>query len=94
MKTSIIFLLIIGNIFFDFWNGLVSTVHTSYDNGIYLAISAGGFQVQGRGIPRRIKKLNKSLGLDKNSEVVWDILSISNLTSGLSDVKVNISNTI
>jgi len=32
------------------------------------------------GLPRRIKKLNNALGIPKESEVLWDILDIANLT--------------
>ena len=32
---------------------------------------------QGKKIPWIIKKLNRALGLKRNSEKVWDILSIS-----------------
>jgi len=32
------------------------------------------------GLPRRIKRLNNALGIPKESEVLWDILDIANLT--------------
>ena len=32
------------------------------------------------GLPRRIKRLNNALGIPKESEVLWDILDIGNLT--------------
>jgi len=37
------------------------------------------------GLPRRIKRLNNALGIPKESEVLWDILDIANLTIKLAD---------
>ena len=54
------------------------------DIEIYFAVLLGVFsltkvqgKVRGKNIPWIIKKLNKALGLERNSEKVWDILSIS-----------------
>ena len=51
---------------------------------IYFAVSLGVFyltnvqgKIRGKKIPWIIKKLNRALGLKRNSEKVWDILSIS-----------------
>jgi len=40
------------------------------------------------GLPRRIKRLNNALGISKESEVLWDILDIANLTAAFDKMKM------
>ena len=41
----------------------------------------------GRQVKKLIKRINKAMGLPKNSEVLWDILSIANNTKDIKDLK-------
>ena len=62
------------------------------DIEIYFAVLLGVFsltKVQGKKIPSIIKKLNKALGLEKNSEKVWDILSISDNAANIAKYHPN-----
>ena len=63
---------------------------------IYFAVLLGVFsltkvkgKIQGKKIPSVIKKLNKALGLEKNSEKVWDILSISDNAANIAKYHPN-----
>ena len=46
-------------------------------------------KIQGKKIPSIIKKLNKALGLERNSEKVWDILSISDNAANIAKYHPN-----
>ena len=66
------------------------------DIKIYFAVLLGVFsltkvqgKIQGKKIPSVIKKLNKALGLEKNSEKVWDILSISDNAANIAKYHPN-----
>ena len=41
----------------------------------------------GRQVKKLIRRINKAMGLPKNSEVLWDILSIANNTKDIKDLK-------
>jgi len=41
----------------------------------------------GRKVPNLIKKINKALGLPKNSEFLWDIQSIANNTNNIANLE-------
>ena len=66
------------------------------DIEIYFAVLLGVFsltkvqgKIQGKKIPSVIKKLNKALGLEKNSEKMWDILSISDNAANIAKYHPN-----
>ena len=42
---------------------------------------------QERKVPKFLQKFNKSLGLSKNSEILWDILAIRNNTNQIKSLK-------
>merc|ERR1719362_2757985 len=42
----------------------------------------------GNSVPKRIRKLNKALGIPKNSEALWDILDIPVNTGDIADLEM------
>ena len=45
-----------------------------------------------RKVPKVLQKINKALGLDKTSEVLWDILQISNINTTVEENVVELNN--
>ena len=41
-------------------------------------------------MPKRIQKLNKALGIPKNSEALWDILDIPVNTGDIADLEMRV----
>ena len=44
----------------------------------------------GNSVPKRIRKLNKALGIPKNSEALWDILDIPVNTGDIADLEMRV----
>ena len=44
----------------------------------------------GNSVPKRIQKLNKALGIPKNSEALWDILDIPVNTGDIADLEMRV----
>jgi hypothetical protein len=60
--------------------------NVEYDIEFFCSVLLGVFsvtQVLGKKNPWIIKRLNKALGLGRNSKKVWDILSISENTANI-----------
>ena len=44
----------------------------------------------GNSVPKRIRKLNKALGISKDSEALWDILDIPVNTGDIADLEMRV----